>query len=402
MRARGFTLIEAAVTLVIAMIVIFAAVNLQVLITRSFTSARRVAELSDRVIGLSSYLSKELATVGGNAAGTAYSIYVEDACAQRGDFPACPNGSDRVTVFAAVSNLPACRISHVDGSDPLMPPRVAFWYRDAAQVPRCCFNDELNGTRDSSGTPTQYLKRHAMLVQGAYHKAVLLIGEAGSPGFGWDPAPSTYTDWDADADGIVDTRCTFRMIDVMEPNKRFEPPTPDGWREGTATIVDMRTLYIDDRVTPPQLILHTDLDANGLGAAPTTTNAGTPGHPAWGWAEPVAPAVDETLVIMDGVYDLQLMLGYDMDPENGKVEGGGEWVHDVPSEARDYAQDRRLRLLRADFVVGVKVGGMFNPRPVPTPARFGGAELLVPAHLLRASSVVVMPRNTDSLLAGVD
>jgi Tfp pilus assembly protein PilW len=53
-RPRGFTMMEAAVTLAIGMIVLFAAVTLQVLITKTYTSARRVAELSDRVVSLSS------------------------------------------------------------------------------------------------------------------------------------------------------------------------------------------------------------------------------------------------------------------------------------------------------------------------------------------------------------
>jgi hypothetical protein len=399
MRVRGFTLMEAAVTLAIGIIVLFAAAQLQVLVTKTYTSARRVSELSDRVVSLSSYLAKELATVGGNAAGTAASIYVEHNCAARGSYNPCPNGSDRITLFAAVSKLPACTISHIDST--VTPPRISFWYRDAANTPRCCFNDEKNGTRDASGAVTQYLKRHAILVQGTFHKAVLLIGEEGAPGETTAPAPLSYLDWDRDADGEVDSRCTFRMVDVMRPGERFEPPTPDGWRNGTGTIVDMRALYIDDRPPgqPPRLVMHTDLDQNGNGASPTTVNAGT-GAGGWNWSDSVSPPVDETLTIMDGVYDLQLVMGFDLD-DDGLI-ATTEWNGDVSGEVRDYTQDRRLRLLRLDAVLGVKVTGLFQGNSVPTPARTGGTSYTNPDLALRAMSVTVMPRNTDSLLAGVD
>jgi hypothetical protein len=360
-------------------------------------------------------LAKELATVGGNAAGTSSSIYVEHNCGVRGQFPACPNGSDRITMFAAVPRLPACPISHVDST--VTPPRVSFWYKDAAGNSRCCFNDEKNGTRDASGALVQYLKRHAILVQGTFHKAVMLIGEESAPGETTDPAPAAYPpDWDmfplvtdnnpdgtpsGGPNGVVESRCQFRVIDVMSGAERFEPATPDGWRFGTATIVDMRTLYIDDQLPgqPPKLMLHTDLDFNGNGAAPTVDNRGTPGGP-WNWSDLVAPPVEERMEIMDGVYDLQLVMGYDLN-DDGEVTGA-EWVGDSPGETRDYTQDRRLRLLRLDSVLGVKVQGMFGNNTVPTPASNNGSSLSIPGLALRAMSVTVMPRNTDSLLAGVD
>jgi hypothetical protein len=390
---------EMAVTLAIAGIVSVAALMLHSSVTRSFSAARKVGELSDRLFGTATYLARELTTVGGNTATASMSIYVENACAARGSYPACPNGSDRITIFGAVPKTPACRVSHVDTT--VTPPRFAFWFRDTHGVSRCCLNDELNGQR-IPGQLTQYLKRHLMLSQGPFHKPVLLIAEHGAPGFTTLPAPASYDDHDIDDDGEVDTRCTFRAVEVVPPELRAEPPALTDWIDASASVMDMRILYIDDREVgaPPKLVLHTDKDENGAGLSPTTTNGGTlPG--AWNWSDPVSPPEDETLLVAEGVYDLQVSLGYDLDDD--QQIGAAEWVYDQPGEARDYTVDRRLRLLRFDVVMGIQTSAsILSGRPVPTPARDGGPSLAIPGVALRTTSTTVQPRNGDSLLAGLD
>lgn len=397
--AAAFTLMEVAVAMVISAIVALAAVMLHVSLTNSFTSVRRIAELSDRVLATSTYLARELTTVGGNTATASMSVTVENNCAARGEFPACPNGSDRVTMFAAVPRTPACRVSHVDNS--VTPPRFAFWFRDINGQSRCCLNDELNGIRVPGDPPTQYLKRHLMLSNGPFHKPVLLIAEANAPGFTTAPAPASYDDRDIDDDGFIDTRCTFRAIEVVPASQRAEPPRVTDWVDASASIVDMRTMYLDatEVGAPPKLMLHTDKDENSGGASPSTTNAGTPGGP-WGWSDPVNPREEERLMIVDGVYDFQLMLGYDLNDDD-RVSAS-EWVHDVPGESRDLADDRRLRLLRFDLVMGIPLSGNQANNAEPTPARDGGATLQLPGVALRATSMTVQPRNGDALLAGVD
>ena len=68
MRSRGFSLLEMAVTLSIAGIVSVSALMLHSAVTRSFAAARVMGELSDRLLGTSTYLARELITVGGNTA----------------------------------------------------------------------------------------------------------------------------------------------------------------------------------------------------------------------------------------------------------------------------------------------------------------------------------------------
>lgn len=393
---RGFTLIEAAVTMVIAGIVALAAISLHVSVGRNFTGARKVADLSDRLLSATTYIARELTTIGGNGATASMSLFIENNCLARGAYPGCPRGSDRITFFAAVPRTPACRVSHVD--DTVTPPRLAFWFRDVGGAPHCCFNDEFNGSR-TAGVASQYMRRHAMLSIGTFHKPVLLIAEASAPGFTSTPAPASYADYDRDADGEIDTRCTFRAIEVMPAALNAEPPTMAGWIDANAAVVDMRALYIDDREVgaPPKLILHTDKDENAAGVFPTTTNGGTPAG-AWGWSDIIA-AEDETLLVLDGAYDFQTMLGYDLDGD--EVVSAGEWTHDVAGEARNMANDRRLRLIRFDITLGVvATSSLIAGGAVPSPARDGGTTLSIPGVALRVGSVTVLPRNGDMLLGG--
>ncbi len=408
-KRRAFTLIEAAVTVSIAGLVAVAAISMYALINTSFTNTRRVAELSDRLLGTVAYLSRELMTVGGNTASASMSIIVENECLARGaqvadgasvlesGYPACPNNADRLTIFAAVSNTPGCRISHISNTAGGAP-RISLWYRDISNVPKCCVNDKKNGSRDGVEN-VQYVKRHAMLTQGSYFKPVLLIGEEGAPGETSPPAPEVYDP--VDPSDVPTSNCTFRIVDVVAPEHRNDPAQLEEWVDAAVSFVDMRTIYIDasDENEPPKLYLHTDKDGNGEGAQPTVSNSGTP-NGDWGWADPVAPAQDERLLISEGVYDMQVVLGYDLNGD-GEVEGNTEWVHDRPGEDRDLSLNSKLRMIRIDVVMGVKVRDGVGS--VSTPAAGGPTSVLqIPKIALRTTSVTVMPRNGDNILAGVN
>jgi len=413
---HAFTLMETAITLALMGIIALAAVSLHASVGSAFVSTRRTTDLSDRLLSLSDYFSKELTTVGGNAASPAASILIESGsdCVARGEYPACPSGSDRVTTFSAVPGAPACRLSHMT-SMAGQPPRASFWARPGGVgAPLCCLNHNKNGARVPGGPRTQYLKRFAILTSGPFHKPVMLIAEHLAPGEITPPAPLGYpppgvdpvtggVSQDYENDGFPDSHCTFRVVDVVPPGMRVEPPASqlDDWIDGTATIVDMRTYFIDARSpgAPPKLMVHTDLDDTGGGLSPTLTNSGTGGG-VWNWTDAIEPE-DETRVLADGVYDFQLSLGYDLNLD-GSVDGS-EWTHDAPGETRDPAQDPRLRLLRFDLVLGTPIrASIMQNVAVPTPARDGGATLKLPSVALRATSATHVPRNTDSILAGVN
>ena len=347
---RAFSLIEVAVSLVIASIIATAALSLHSSMVTMLAQEGGISQLAARMMATNQYLIREFSSIGGNGATASTAVFVTDDCPAVGGYPKCINGSDRVTIFSAVAALPLCRISHADvDSDGL---KLSFWFKDKNGVPRCCLNDERNGSREDGGPKTQYLRRMAMMVLEELHRPVLLTADHDGIGALSAPGPNDYDHFDGDKDGLfdpprdrdgdgdTDSQCTFRVEDLVPPSQRVTPPDDREWVGGVVSIVDMRTLFIDNSGGVPRLVLHTDLDSNGGGADPTLTNAGTPTGPH-GWDEVLAPPNDETIVVSEGVYDLQVALGYDLD-KDGTV-AATEWTHDVSGEVRDFSVDSRLR-----------------------------------------------------------
>lgn len=414
MKRAGFSLVEVSVALVIAGITALAATSLHSAMVRIFAQERRISQLAARMMATNQFFVREFSSVGGNGATASSAIRIVDGndpeCrATTGDYPICPFGSDRVTVFSAVTNAPLCRISHVRrDADGLT---LSFWFRDRNNRPQCCFNDEKNGSRVEGGPKTQYLRRTALMVREELHRAVVLTADANGVGETTAPGPSNYSNFDGDGDGDADpprdrdgdgdpdTQCTFRVVDILPASERVEPADIDEWVNGTVTIADMRTFFIDPREDPPVLVMHTDLDENGAGAAPTLTNAGTPGGPH-NWTDPVAPPESETLIVSEGVYDFQVALGFDTNG-NGVVDAG-EWVGDSAGEVRNHLDDPRLRLIRFNVVQGVPLTTSMSTQPVRSPMNPGGPTPNYgrPDVFMRSASVDVSPRNADGLTNG--
>jgi len=407
---RAFSLIEVAVSLAIASIVSVAAISLHSSMVTILAQEGRVSKLAARMMATNQYLIRELSSIGGNGATASTAIFVTDDCPAAGGYPKCINGSDRVTIFSAVAGLPLCRISHAEVDSEGL--KLSFWFKDKAGVPQCCFNDEKNGSREEGGPKTQYLRRTSMMVLEELHRPVLLTADHDGVGALGSPGPDDYDHFDGNKDGLFDpprdrdgdgdsdSQCTFRVEDLVPPAQRVTPLDDREWVGGVVSIVDMRTLYIDNDGDQPRLMLHTDLDSNGGGTAATLTNAGTPMGPH-GWSDPLVPAESETIVVSEGVYDLQVALGYDLD-KDGTV-AATEWTHDVSGEARDFGADSLLRLVRFDIAQGVRLSSSsltgnalrapMNPGgPLPTYANTADI-------FLRASSVEVSPRNQDGIVA---
>ena len=401
---RGFSLIEVAVSFIIASVVAAAALSLHSSMVTMLAQEGRISQLAARMMATNQYLIREFSSIGGNGATASTAIFVTDDCPAVGGYPKCVNGSDRVTIFSAVANMPLCRISHADVDAEGL--KLSFWFRDKAGVSQCCFNDERNGSRAQGGPKTQYLRRSAMMVLEELHRPVLLTADHNGDGVVGAPAPDNYAAFgdsrDRDGDGDGDSQCTFRVEDLVAASQRATPLDDAEWVGGVVSIVDMRTLYIDNGGDIPRLMLHTDLDSNGGGLAPTLVNAGTPAGPH-SWLDPLTPPADETIVISEGVYDLQVALGYDLDKDG--VVAADEWTHDVSGEARDFSVDSRLRLIRFDVAQGVRLSSSsltanrprspMNPTG-PTPIYANTIDVY-----LRASSVEVSPRNQDGIVSSV-
>jgi prepilin-type N-terminal cleavage/methylation domain-containing protein len=374
---RAFTMMELAVTLAIAGILGLAATSLFSLLITSFVQIERQTVLSDRILSVGQFLSSEIASIGGNGVSSKNAIFIDHNCASKGDYPACANGSDRIRVYSALSNAPSCRVFDATpaGSDII----VSLWQQNRRGEFFCCLNDHRNDIRASSSVP-QYLRRHALLDAGEFHKAVLLTAAPATA----LPPPSPQKARDS---GAPDASCTFRLVDVAAPAERIEPPTVAGWKAGTVVLADYRAMFIN---TDNQLMLHLDKDENNGGANPTVVNVGTDGPVYnYGWEDyTTSSEKNELFVIADGVFDLQIRLGYDDDDTDG---------NETPLVSPPSTPGPRhvLRMIDLDYIMGMRARGLSNT--VVTPGRTAAAlaGLSVPSTLLRGAAVRVAPRNQD-------
>ena len=376
MRARGFTLMEAALSMVLVGIIALAAIALYGSVTATFTGTRKTAMLNDRSQAAIDYLIHELRSVGGNGIPASAAFFVEDAAAARGEFPdgadlaagaelrpAFPGKLDRVTTFTALQNVPPCPITAIAG--PLVGGQgTAQFLLPAPRFPAgsCCFTMGV-------GRP---FARTVMLMKDNNYRPVLLQNSSGT--------------------------CTFQWQDIVPPSMRTVPTTgtvADAFEGGQAVLVDFHTLYVDTNTH--DLIMHVDMPPvgglmNALGASPTV--------------------VGERLRVLDGVYDFQASLGYDLDDTGDVLETGDgqhdEWLFNAPAEnTGTFAcpagcgpfDPRKLRLVRIEIAVGLPTRGAAAGNSVASPARALGA-LKVPGSALRMVGTRLSPRNGDAADSG--
>jgi prepilin-type N-terminal cleavage/methylation domain-containing protein len=378
MKQRAFTMMELMVTLAIAGIIAAAAVSFFALLARTFADAQRLSLLTDRSANLSSYLGTELSAVGGNGASAAQAVFVDHNCGADGDYPACFGQSDRIRLFSAVSNTPSCVITqaHEVGSD------YASGWRLEMRKPTgdCCMNDLRNGV-DQTGAKTQFLRRHALITSEKLTTAVMLTA---------DPAHSNEF---RPGGSSTQSNCVFRAVPAI---RESESHLVGGGvitaakmvaSKANIAIADHRVLFIDQGASSssagPVLKLHVERDENFGMTAPTTVYKGVLADVGWG-AE--TPAADETQTVAEGVYDMHVDFGYDLD-DNGVLAGSEHGPNKRDNDGRF------LRTLRIDLAVGVR-NAKANTLRFPL---YPGGTLSEPGTLLRAISVEVVPRNANRL-----
>jgi hypothetical protein len=212
----------------------------------------------------------------------------------------------------------------------------------------CCF------TMGGGGRP---FVRTVMLMKEDFYRPVLLTNSSGT--------------------------CIFEWQDIVPAGMRTLPASGDmtQFAQGEAVLIDFRTYYVDTETH--DLIMHMDqtfsgATLNGFGADPTVTG--------------------ERLRVIDGVYDFQVSLGYDLDDSGDVLDANGadEWLHNVPGESAGALgpgfDKAKLKLVRAELVVGFPTGAS-APSLARSPARDPG-QLAVPGVSLRAVGTVLAPRNT--------
>lgn len=370
---RGFTLMEAALAMALVGVISVAAIGLYASVSQTFTATRKAAMLNDRAQAALDYLMHDLRSIGGNGIPASSAIFVEDAANVRADpvigFPdgtdaaaavegraPFPGKADRLTTFTAIKNVPPCPITGITG-----PPSDGEGTAQFLLAPcptcnpvvapgTCCF---------TMGTGRPFV-RTVMLMSNDSYRPVLLSNNSGT--------------------------CQFRWQDVVPATMRPAPPIAD-YIGGSAVLVDFRTYYLDAQTH--DLMMHMDtlgeppdvaMVLNAYGATPTVQG--------------------ERLRVLDGVYDFQVSLGYDLNASGDVVENNGadEWLYNVagetPAGTPGYQQDL-LRLVRVELVVGIPMRGARGGAAVLSPSRTI-TPLQVPGVGLRAAGQRFAPRNVGT------
>ena len=363
---------EAAVAMALVGIVAIAAISLYAAVIRVFANTRKTVTLTDRSQAVIDYLTHEIRSVGGNGIPASAAIFVEDAAAVRGGaitgFPdggdsnaavegrvAIPGKADRLTIFTALQGVPPCFISSIAGPMTDGAGTASFVIPPGARnAGTCCF---------TMGSGTAPVMRSVIFMKDGFYRPALLTNNTGT--------------------------CTFEWQDIVPASMRTLPapstaPTMFGtFRAGFAVLVDFRTLYLDP--ITHDLVMHldrkfTDTTLNRYGANPTVT--------------------DERMRVLDGVYDFQVSLGYDLDFNGDVTEASGgvgdEWLYNAPGESQaGFASfdPKQLRLVSIEAVVGLRTDGVAAGAGVASPSR--GVVVSVPKNALRAVGTRLAPRNVD-------
>ncbi len=332
-RLRGFTLIEAMVTLAIAGIVTAAAAGAMAMIMRSVANTRVGVTVTSNLVNTVQFLSKDIENAGGQGLPNQAGIMVEnDSCPARDGMPAC-NGTDRVTIAVAMPELPICATR--EGS---RPNTLSFQYAQGG----CCFPSEIGGVQ-VGGT--------AMLT---------------GPNNIFRPVRLT---------GVTGAVCEFDVEDAAPADLYLNATTVAGhaavavndftpFIDGAATLVLLRTYYLDT-ATHELRVRH--------GVGPSAQFA----------------------LVADQIFDLQVALGIDVD-DDGRV-AANEWAfRGELGVAATPLQTRRSppREVMVSVIQGVPAS--LRPDALESPLRFSGTDRIVtnPGTALRAGVAHISPVNT--------
>lgn len=374
--SRGFTLTEAALAMALVGVIAVAAIGLYASVSQTFTATRKAAMLNDRAQSAIDYLMHDLRSIGGNGIPASSAIFVEDPAPLRDNaatgFPdgsdaaagfegraPFPGTADRLTTFTAIKNVPPCPITGMTGPAGDGEGTAQFLLTPCPGcVPpinpgTCCF---------TMGTLRPFV-RTVMLMNGANFRPVVLSNDSGT--------------------------CQFRWQDIVPDQMRSQPQPASlaDYIGGSAVLVDFRTYYLDP--ITHDLMMHLDTLGEPPDVSALMNDYGDKPN-----------VVGERYRVLDGVYDFQVSLGYDLDGSGDLADSNGvdEWLYNVPGESEAAMpvgfQRNLLRMVRVEIVVGIPMRGPRGGAAVFSPAR-SSAPLQVPNVGLRVAGQRFAPRNVD-------
>lgn len=328
MRHRGFTILELAISMAIAGIVVAAATTAAVNVTRllKLEGKKSIADQDSR--RLVDFVIGRMQASGGGPVRPWMAMWHEQACVPRNGLPNC-NGHDRLTVIDVDLDRNDCAIVSMTDSE--------LVFADPGDG-TCCFDWPPEALPDSL-QPDQFHGQSLMVVGDRNEWMMVVATDAGERS-GLNPC--TY--------GLSGIKPLQNWADAQQTVAAFN----DG--DAVAVPVAARTLYVGPNlaslgggaVLPSPLL-----------AAPLAVEALPPEHLLEWFDDNRNMILDagESRVVFPGVYDFQIALGYD-DPEDGRVADTGttadEWWGNATETGAVTLARPTLRMGGVGVIVGVK------------------------------------------------
>lgn len=310
-RRFGFSLLELAISMAIAGIVVAAASTVAVNVMRVLKLQGKMSIADQDARRLVDFVVGRMQASGGGAVRPWMGLWLEEECAARDGMPEC-SGHDRLTVIDVDTTRNTCTIASVSASSISFVPEA-----DGS----CCYDWPAEALPDLL-FPDQFSGQSLMLVNGRDVWTMVV-----------PTAPIAGT-------------CTYGLTGVRPLAAWSDAQTTlvgvfDG---GTAVAAAPRTLYIDDLPSaaaalpvetqpPTHLVEWFDRNQNGVLEA------------------------NEKSIVFPGIYDFQVSLGYD-EPEDGAVVDQGtatdEWRGNATESGPFSLSPSSLRMGGVGVVVGVK------------------------------------------------
>ena len=334
-RLLGFSMLEMAVALAMAGIIVAAGVSAGMQLNGSLVETRKRLALRDEAKRLEEALLSMVQQAGGDPLRPQEALRVENnGCPAVGGLPACPAAKDRLTVVTVDDVLPACKVVGTSGANLEV-------FNSGATTATCCLFPGGVAASPFEGQTAMLVKDDGTVLDLHLHNVHSVCRVNVPPGFG-NPSPSD-----------LDT--------------------------GTLVVVRRRVLYTQPDPSLPGALQLVQWEDKG--------SAGTPANAT------VDPG--ETALIADHVYDFQVALGYDGAPADGNVvdnaSASDEWEFAVPGDALPGSiTPDQLRMVG----VAVVVGGPLRTGAPPVRV-FDGNTLSPPGIFTVASQSKIAIRNLN-------
>lgn len=328
MQARAFNLLEVAVASAIAGIIAAAAVSSFAVLNRQLVRLQAESGASDDAKTLIDFLVTDLQAVGGGNVRPWMALWVEDSgtatAARDAAFGQTSRTTDRLNYALVVPDTRSCPVLSMTGTTS----GDLFTSGNGAS---CCFQllQDLDHAGFFEPGPTD-LNFHVVVVNGAASRQVSLDTLSLAP-----VGPGTCSmKWKAGPLAGIDNVDGDRLIDSIDSS--ITPVT--NFAGGSLSAVTIRTIYLDE-TTHDLFAFEEKRGINGINVV-------------------VDP--DERKRVASNVFDLQLQLGFDGNPADGRLVDTSsttdEWLYNASSDNLPTAIDPSdLRMSAVGVVVGTNV-----------------------------------------------